>query len=78
MIIQYGLWRSGITLVWNILCRLFPEKNIAKVHKITNIANNKVVSTIRDPRDILASMIRINYKTTMYFITIVMLLKMKI
>lgn len=54
-IVQFSPGRSGSTLVWNILKELFENENIHKCHRIKYDVNQKIVSTVRDPRDILAS-----------------------
>lgn len=62
-IYQFSPGRTGSTLIYNILKDVFPK--IIKKHNIHNIHNIKdilIVSTIRDPRDIINSRLRISDK----------------
>jgi len=54
-IYQVSIIRSGSTLVYQILCKLFPEKEIIKQHHFPKGIRYPIVSTYRDPRDILVS-----------------------
>ena len=64
-IIQFGIMRSGSTLVYNILVDLFPEYSIIKTHKypgkLKTIFKLPVVCTYRDPLAIICSSIK-SYK----------------
>jgi len=53
MIIQFGIPRSGTTVVWQILNELFPNE-VIKTHSVKKY-DCKSVLTIRDFRDILIS-----------------------
>ena len=61
-IIQFGIMRSGSTLVYNILVDLFPEYSIIKTHKypgkLKTIFKLPVVCTYRDPLAIICSSIK--------------------
>ena len=56
-IYQISIIRSGSTLVYQILCDLFPNRKVVKQHHFPKIPHLDfpVVSTYRDPRDILVS-----------------------
>jgi hypothetical protein len=54
-IIQFSIPRSGSTFVTQVFKYLLPEIKVMKVHKCVIESNVKVVVTIRDFRDILAS-----------------------
>lgn len=56
--IQFGPIRSGTTLIWNILKEFFPY--IKKTHTFPSKKEYKIISTIRDPRDILKSLLIIS------------------
>jgi len=58
-IIQFGPIRSGSTLVYNYLKELFPKYHVVKTHQISaaECNKNKVVVTVRNPLDCLASSI---------------------
>ena len=53
-IVQYGIPRSGTTVIWQILSKLFPKTKIIKTHSFISNAD-KVVVCVRDFRDILIS-----------------------
>lgn len=53
-IIQFGIPRSGTTVIWQILYEIFPSYNIIKTHSFKK-TNFKSVVTVRDFRDILVS-----------------------
>ena len=61
-IIQFGMTRSGSTLVYNILVDLFPEYSIIKTHrypsKLKTIFRLPVVCTYRDPLAVICSSIK--------------------
>ena len=61
-IIQFGIIRSGSTLVYNLLIDLFPQKRIYKTHgyptKFQQFLNVPIVCTFRDPLDIICSSIK--------------------
>ncbi len=59
-VIQFSPGRSGSTLIWNLLREL--DCNPKKMHQITYSRKMKIVSTIRDPRDILKSRLLITQK----------------
>lgn len=59
-VIQFSPGRSGSTLVWNLLREL--GCNPMKTHMLHYSANTKIVSTIRDPRDMLKSRLLITEK----------------
>lgn len=63
-IIQFGMIRSGSTLIYNILKELFNNYSIIKTHhypsKLQRIQNIPVVCTFRDPLDIICSSIKRN------------------
>ena len=55
-----GIPRSGSTLVWQILCAVFPDQEILKTHPDCFIGKGAIiVSTIRDPYDVVASAVRV-------------------
>jgi len=57
-IIQYGMGRSGTTLVYNILSEVFNRKIIVKSHTYLQIKDSKnrlVLACYRDFRDTMAS-----------------------
>jgi hypothetical protein len=54
-IIQFSVPRSGSTLVTQILRDLFADKHVVKTHNFINSPGSKIVVTIRDFRDCLAS-----------------------
>ena len=54
--VQYGPPRSGSTLIYNIMCELFPTKKIFKVHMKRKMCSVLVtVGTYRNPLDSIAS-----------------------
>jgi len=56
-IIQFGPVRSGSTLIYNLLRDIFPNCNVKKTHNIEKNPSTKyIVSTYRNPLDIIASM----------------------
>ena len=61
-IIQFGLIRSGSTLIYNILIEIFPENLILKTHNFPSkwqcIQRIPIVCTYRDPLDIICSSIK--------------------
>lgn len=59
-VIQFSPGRSGSTLVWNILKLVLNDNNIRKSHSLSKInSSDRIVSTIRDPRDMLKSRLTI-------------------
>ena len=59
---QFGLIRSGSTLIYNILKKLFPDYTIDKTHTLNwkeFFFNHPIVCTYRDPLDIICSTIKI-------------------
>lgn len=59
-IVQCGIPRSGSTLVWQILNAVFSAQTIPKTHPDTWDADGSfVVPTIRDPYDVVASLVRV-------------------
>ena len=64
-IIQFGMMRSGSTLIFNILKEVFNNYIIIKTHqfptlKLRKIQNIPLVCTYRDPLDIICSSIKRN------------------
>ena len=62
-IIQFGMIRSGSTLIYNILKELFPDRRISKTHKYRKnwkdaFLKVPIVATYRDPLDIICSSIK--------------------
>ncbi len=62
VIIQFGMIRSGSTLVFNILKELFNNYSIIKTHHyptiLQRIQSIPIVATFRDPLDIICSSIK--------------------
>lgn len=68
-IVMCGIPRSGSTMVWQILQDLYPDQTILQTHPAIWTPDGSIaVVTIRDPRDIVASLYRVrlsrNGKTT--------------
>ena len=60
-IIQFGPVRSGSTLVYNLLRDIFPNCDVRKTHNIEKNPSTKyIVSTYRNPLDIMASIYHIH------------------
>lgn len=70
VIFQISPIRTGTTLIWRMLQKIFPQTKIYRVNqlddyvreKLDEDSNIKVVSTIRDPRDTLCSYMTIWYE----------------
>lgn len=63
-ILQFGLPRSGSTLVFNILRELFPKHQIEKCHTLDNrYLDSTIVATYRNPVDIVASLLLVESET---------------
>ena len=63
-IIQFGMIRSGSTLIYNLLRNIFPEKTITKTHEIYVLPLDfPIICTYRDPLAIICSSIK-RYKMT--------------
>lgn len=63
-VIQFGPVRTGSTLVWNALTCFYPNSYIPKRHQLSPVMrmrNNpvRIVATVRDPRDVVVSMLRV-------------------
>lgn len=58
MIVQFGIPRSGTTVIWQILNELFPN-DVLKTHTIKKY-NCKAVLTVRDFRDTFVSQLTTN------------------
>ena len=59
-IVMCGIPRSGSTLVWQILQSVFPDQKILKTHPYDWDSDGSLVFiSIRDPRDIAASLLRV-------------------
>ncbi len=59
-IVMCGIPRSGSTLVWQILQEVFPNQRIHKTHPdLWETDGSIVVISIRDPRDVAASLLRV-------------------
>lgn len=56
-IIQFGIYRSGSTLIYQYLKYLFPDKKVLKVHQFVN-GNVPTVITVRDYKDCIVSLWR--------------------
>lgn len=58
-IIQFGIPRSGSTLVFNILREVFPDKHLKKTHSL-NSKDLKcpIIATYRHPLDVMASLLQ--------------------
>lgn len=57
-----GIPRSGSTLIWQIVQTLFPLQNIQKTHpswKHWSPDDSAIIITVRDPRDVAASLYRV-------------------
>ena len=69
-IFQISPIRTGTTLIWNILRKIFSQIEVYKANQLDDYvrksldedSNIKVVSTIRDPRDTLCSYMTIWYE----------------
>ena len=69
-IFQISPIRTGTTLIWNILRKIFSQIEVYKANQLDEYvrksldedSNIKVVSTIRDPRDTLCSYMTIWYE----------------
>ena len=64
-IIQFGMIRSGSTLIYNILKDLFPDSKINKTHNYSKNWKDTffkvpIICTYRDPLDIICSSIKRN------------------
>ncbi len=58
-IIQFGIPRSGSTLVYNLLREIFPSKEVLKIHKYkSKYTEFPIVATYRHPLDCVASSIQ--------------------
>ena len=58
-IIQFGPVRSGSTLIYNLLRDIFPNSEVRKTHYMEKNPSTKyIVSTYRNPLDIMASLIQ--------------------
>ncbi len=58
-IMQFGMIRSGSTLIYNLLRKIFPERNIIKTHEIHVLPLDlPIVCTYRDPLAIICSSIK--------------------
>ncbi|MHA1345004.1 MAG: hypothetical protein ACTSO3_01255 [Candidatus Heimdallarchaeaceae archaeon] len=58
--VMCGIPRSGSTLIWQILQSIFPRQKIIKTHPYDWDADGSwVFASIRDPRDIAASLLRV-------------------
>jgi len=72
-IIQFGMIRSGSTLIYNILKEIFPNYSVIKTHQYPSkwslIKRTPLVCTFRDPLDIICSSIK-RYEKTPNRITI--------
>lgn len=63
-VIQFGPPRTGSTLVWNAIRVLMPNIHIPKRHalsflQLSPLCRAKIVCTVRDPRDIIVSMLSV-------------------
>jgi len=59
-IVMCGIPRSGSTLVWQILQAVFPGQDIPKTHPDMWMPDGSTaVISIRDPRDVVASLYRV-------------------
>ncbi len=70
VILQISPIRTGTTLIWNMLQKIFPQTKVYKANQLDDYVrktldedlNIKVVSTVRDPRDTLCSYMTIWYE----------------
>lgn len=70
VIFQISPIRTGTTLIWNILRKIFSQIEVYKANQLDDYvrrslaedSNIKVVSTVRDPRDTLCSYMTIRYE----------------
>jgi len=59
-LVACGIPRSGSTLIWQLLQAIFPLQEIQKVHPdVWKPEGATAVISIRDPRDVVASLYRI-------------------
>jgi hypothetical protein len=59
-IVAYGIPRSGSTLIYQVLCQLFPAQDVIKAHHFLYAQNlTRVVMCSRDLRDVLISQWRV-------------------
>jgi hypothetical protein len=55
-----GIPRSGSTLIWQILQSVFPKSKVLKTHPdLWEADGSTVVSSIRSPHDVAASLLRV-------------------
>ena len=66
-IIQFGIIRSGSTLIYNILKEILPTRLIIKTHNFPSkwqcVQRLPIVCTYRDPLDVICSSIKINQES---------------
>lgn len=59
-IVAYGIPRSGSTLIYQVLCQIFPDRNIVKAHHYLYAEKlARVVMCRRDLRDVMISQWRV-------------------
>ena len=59
-IVMCGIPRSGSTLVWQILQAVFPKSKVLKTHPdLWEADGSTVVTSIRNPHDVAASLLRV-------------------
>jgi hypothetical protein len=59
-VVMCGIPRSGSTLVWQIMRDVMPELDVLKTHPDVWYGDGSiVVPSIRDPRDVAASLLRV-------------------
>lgn len=58
-IIQFGIPRSGSTLVYNVLREAFPARHIKKTHSLNaKLLKHPIIATYRHPLDVMASILQ--------------------
>jgi hypothetical protein len=58
-IVQFGIPRSGSTLVYNILRETFPATYVMKAHSLNRkLSRYPIIATYRHPLDVLASILQ--------------------
>jgi hypothetical protein len=58
-IIQFGIPRSGSTLVFNVLREIFPDKRLKKTHSLSSKdLKYPIIASYRHPLDVMASLLQ--------------------
>lgn len=57
-LVQFGIPRSGSTLVYNVLREAFPATYVKKTHSLdAKLLNHPIIATYRNPLDVMASLL---------------------